>query len=698
VRALPAGLALLELMAPRAANATGPTTATTNPSAGGRAASAFALRHANMHSFEADRQAWRGTSREYADAGGADLAHKLADVADGVLKILRNAAERHRRGDADAAARADRVPGVAALLTETATRREAARARLHRLQHAFPGRLTKLCACAGWTCGCKASPAAAAAAPAPSCCASAAAFAELSRADNRAARAREATEVASAADAAARDAVAAARAPLPKLRWLLAVELVTSGAAFERFRAAAQKRSSAEAEASRDRNAAGRGGRDADEETDDPRKRMSFRFLRRAFLAARLDGLVASADAAVEAARAVAQDRDPADPNGKPRRAINRAPEDVQEAYRVAVAAARDARVRRRDETPEGVRFSFPKTDGGLLERVVPRLANEKEKNVARLSARAALDALYEAVDRARARANLLAEEIGALAPYMRALASAASSTDFVGALPDVGTVKQGGFALIDEISKGKTVPQCCICCAPARLPTITRCMHLACARCVVTWFHAAPMHGAAAAAGGAPCPLCRKPFQIEELIRLLPNEEAFHDKDAREGEKTRPAGEDAERVDVKGKGAKTRARDARDTRSKRRSRQKRKDANAKDAKHGRRTASVQLGADPRVVRAAAFAFRRGPKRPPRRAVPRAVHGRRPFPRARAPRVRAAEPEDRRARGGPAFALREIRRLGQSRGFLAAKRRPRQSLRGAHLGGIRERAGGRKRY
>ena len=561
VRALPAGLALLELMAPRAANATGPTTTTTNPSAGGRAASAFALRHANMHSFEADRQAWRGTSREYADAGGADLAHKLADVADGVFKMLRIAAERHRRGDADAAARADRVPGVAALLTETAARREAARARLHRLQHAFPGRLTKLCACAGWTCGCKASPADAAAALAPSCCASAAAFAELSRADNRAARAREATEVASAADAAARDAVAAARAPLPKLRWLLAVELVTSGAAFERFSVAARV-SSAEAEASRDRNTAGRGGRDADEETDDPRKRMSFRFLRRAFLAARLDGLVASADAAADAARAAAQDRDPADPRGKPRRAINRAPEDVQEAYRVAVAAARDARVRRRDETPEGVRFSFPKT-GGLLERVVPRLVNEKEteKNQSRLSARAALDALYEAVDRARARSALLAEEIGSLAPYMRALASAASSTDFardesaVGALPDVGTVKQGGFALIDEISKGKTVPQCCICCAPARAPTITRCMHLACARCVVTWFHAAPMHGAAAAAGGAPCPLCRKPFQIEELIRLLPNEEARTDAPS---EKTPPAGEDAA-VDVKGKRAKRR-------------------------------------------------------------------------------------------------------------------------------------------
>jgi len=201
VRALPAGLALLELMAPREANASGPTAARRSaPSAGGRAASAFALRNADMRSFEADRQAWRGTSREYADAGGADLAHKLADVADGLLKILRNAAERHRRGDADAAARADRVPGVAARLAEAAARREAARTRLHRLQHAFPGRLAKLCACAGWTCGCRAFERHASGnasemnAPGdvsrPPCCASAAAFTELARANNRAARAR----------------------------------------------------------------------------------------------------------------------------------------------------------------------------------------------------------------------------------------------------------------------------------------------------------------------------------------------------------------------------------------------------------------------------------------------------------------------------------------------------------------------------
>lgn len=574
VRALPAGLALLELMAPREANASGPTAARRSaPSAGGRAASAFALRNADMRSFEADRQAWRGTSREYADAGGADLAHKLADVADGLLKILRNAAERHRRGDADAAARADRVPGVAARLAEAAARREAARARLHRLQHAFPGRLAKLCACAGWTCGCRAferhasgnasemnalgdvSP--------PPCCASAAAFTELARANNRAARALEATQVASAADAAARDAVAAARAPLPKLRWLLAVELITSGAAFERFRAAAKAR---EAErigwAARVPNAsASRATSSAFSSNDDSSGRLSVRFLRRAFLAARLDGLVASADAAADAARAAAQDRDPADPLGKPRRAIARAPEHVQETYRDAVAAARDARARRRDETPGGVRFDSGTTAGvsgggaALLELVIPRLArkNDAKKNknsqALALSAHAALEALYEALDRARARSALLAEEIGALAPYARALAAAGASTDFAydsrtRFVPDHASVKQGGFALIDEIALGKTTPQCCICCAPARAPTITRCMHLACARCVVTWFHAAPMHGAAAAAGGAPCPLCRKPFHIEDLIRVMPNEEASRERRSPRG---RDAGADGD-------------------------------------------------------------------------------------------------------------------------------------------------------
>lgn len=506
VRALPAGLALLELMAPREANVSGPVAAARVSTAAvdtGRAASAFQLRNANMHSFEAGRQAWRGTSREYADAGGADLAHKLADVADGLFKILRNASERDKR-EADGVVKVDALCGS---VTSIATsKRETGRARLHRLQHAFPGRLVKLCNCPGWGCGCSTNTMDSSDNKFPACCESAGVFRALSSLENRSGRTKEATAVASAADAAAKHAVAAARAPLPKLRWLLAVELITSGVAFDVFGNidAGVEYFDSDPNAKRD--------------AKELRKRSSYRFLRRAFLAKKLECFVNAADAKVDAARTLAQDRDVNDPDSKPRRAINRAPEHVQEAYRDAVANAKSARATQRDQTPGGVRV-FGKTS--LLQIVLPKLFSKTGNNL--MSAHAVRDTLHSAVERVKQSASRLTEEIGTLAPYMRALASAGLNGVDDTSL-DHATVKQSGFALVDEITSGRR-PQCCICCAPANEPTIARCMHLACARCIITWFHAAPLHGAAANAGGAPCPLCRKPFFIEELIRLLPNE-----------------------------------------------------------------------------------------------------------------------------------------------------------------------------
>ena len=98
--------------------------------------------------FEADRQVAR-TSREYAD-GRRDPAQ--AGGAAAASSRFSDAAERHRRGDADAAAAPPR-PRRRGAARRAAARREAARARLHRLQHAFPGRLAKLCACRGGRAG-----------------------------------------------------------------------------------------------------------------------------------------------------------------------------------------------------------------------------------------------------------------------------------------------------------------------------------------------------------------------------------------------------------------------------------------------------------------------------------------------------------------------------------------------------------------
>lgn len=211
------------------------------------------------------------------------------------------------------------------------------------------------------------------------------------------------------------------------------------------------------------------------------RKRLGFRFLRRAFLAKRLECLVTAADLNVDRARAAAQARDVTNPDSKPKRAMHKAPELLQHAYRAATGDAKQARATRRDETPSGVRVLG--SGGSLLSNVLPKLHS---KTNGPLAAHAVRDLLRDAVANTQHRACRLVEEIGTLAPYMRALAAAGVNGVDQTSL-DHASVKQSGFGLVDDIATGKT-PQCCICCAPATQPTIARCMHLACARCMVTW------------------------------------------------------------------------------------------------------------------------------------------------------------------------------------------------------------------
>ena len=227
-----------------------------------------------------------------------------------------------------------------------------------------------------------------------------------------------------------------------------------------------------------------------------------------------------AAEREVDAARAAAQDRDFS--TGKPSRPINRAPERLRKAYRDAVSRRREAAAIARDESPGGCR-----PEGGALLTAIPGADGLAASSVTR--------ALRDAVDAHRRHAGRLSNEIGSLLPYLRALAAAgAEGAERVNSL-DYGTVQQSGFELLNEVIAGGS-PQCCICCAPAQAPCVTRCVHLACTRCVVTWFHAAPLHGAAASTGAAPCPLCRKPFTIDELIRLLPPSESEKGNDRGKG------------------------------------------------------------------------------------------------------------------------------------------------------------------
>lgn len=532
VRALPVAQALVELMAPREAN-DARRTAQGSARGGTAAASAWQLRNADMHSFEAARQAWRGTSRQYADAGGSDLAHKIASVAGNVVRVVRAALERRPALALH--------PGVAELAAEHTAAAEVktalatVNAALHRLEHAFPGPLADLCACATWTpCACGTAWTRQDRDKDAACCERLAAFRELRRADNRTGRVKEAVAVAKAVDEMASDAMAAARVPLPRLRWLLAVECITSGAAFDLFPRVSAGGPSASASVALDRAPARldpsaeedpvargaiessplvsmspRGIDDDDGAHFFDRRRLGVRFVRRALLRAVLAASVAAAERKIERARAAAQARDSI--TGKATRAIRDAPDELREALEAARGEKRAAEAAFREGAPGGCRPAR-----GALLAALPGAVHA--------ASAAVLAALRDAVDAHGQHSARVAREVGSLLPYLRCLA-AAGSEGMDRMSDDHSTVQQSGFELLNEVLKGNS-PQCCICCAPASDPCIARCMHLACTRCMVTWYHAAPLHGptgAGSSAAAPPCPLCRKPFTLDELIRLLP-------------------------------------------------------------------------------------------------------------------------------------------------------------------------------
>ena len=231
----------------------------------------------------------------------------------------------------------------------------------------------------------------------------------------------------------------------------------------------------------------------------------------------------------IEVKRAQAQARDPG--TDKPTRAIRDAPEPMQLALEDARRRKRDAEATLRDESPGGCR-----PNGGALLTALPAAAVDFTGAGGRLSALAVASTLRDAIDAHAEHAGRLSNEVGSLLPYLRALRAAGEAGADVTSL-DHATVQQSGFDLLNEVMAGKA-PTCCICVQPAVHPCIARCMHLACTRCMVTWYHAAPLHGNNNS-GAPPCPLCRKPFTIDELIRLIPP--AKEDDETAE-EKTAPA------------------------------------------------------------------------------------------------------------------------------------------------------------
>ena len=118
-------------------------------------------------------------------------------------------------------------------------------------------------------------------------------------------------------------------------------------------------------------------------------------------------------------------------------------------------------------------------------------------------------------------------QQVVSLRPYVALLKRtiAVGGEDLAASVCD-----QSGFKTLIELEEGKEVT-CGICMAPVSDPTVTRCLHIACGKCLLTWLDASQVLNHTAGAPhahpqhcSAPCPLCRQEFTAQSLIRIKVN------------------------------------------------------------------------------------------------------------------------------------------------------------------------------
>lgn len=106
---------------------------------------------------------------------------------------------------------------------------------------------------------------------------------------------------------------------------------------------------------------------------------------------------------------------------------------------------------------------------------------------------------------------------LGALRRYQQRLSIARNSLGEQAILSH--SVQQDGLGSIQALMEdGVEAVSCMICLAPLSEPAVTRCAHLACAGCLISYLDVASARSPGAAAK-APCPLCRRPYDRDSLV-----------------------------------------------------------------------------------------------------------------------------------------------------------------------------------
>ena len=162
--------------------------------------------------------------------------------------------------------------------------------------------------------------------------------------------------------------------------------------------------------------------------------------------------------------------------------------------------------------------------------RVVPGFREKDKKKVVRSAAR--LKGILD--DYSLKQEGFFAEcdnRILALKQYMTLLSSAIKAG---GSGLSATVCEQSGFQGLIDLEEGRQ-PQCCICLSPVEDPVVTRCVHISCGKCLITWLEA--QNALYKTGDHAPCPLCRQEFSLSTLIRVIPPSEESEQKKKSKGQ-----------------------------------------------------------------------------------------------------------------------------------------------------------------
>ncbi len=137
--------------------------------------------------------------------------------------------------------------------------------------------------------------------------------------------------------------------------------------------------------------------------------------------------------------------------------------------------------------------------------------------------------------------------------PYLAVLQRVGERADLAN-LTIANSLQQTGFQVLNDLLEGKETA-CGICLETVKHPTFTRCVHVFCGSCILAATrYAQSNNNQGLAPNQAPCPCCRQPYRVADLILVQVAPRANHSSSGSSGQSSRlfaPSAPSAPHVDL---------------------------------------------------------------------------------------------------------------------------------------------------